>query len=202
MIVARAVLDEGNQGRMRALAVGPRFVEQRADGVHHLEVGLLIIAADVVALTDAAARQDLADCGAMILHVEPVAHIAPIAVHRQGLAGEAVQNHEGDQLFGKLVGAVVVRAIDRESRKPVGVMVRPDQVVGGRLGSGVGAVGCKRGRFAERRIAGSERAEYRSEEHTSELQSQSNLVCRLLLEKKKKKNKNNIETKKKNKKLQ
>src|SRR2546427_7170369 len=36
--------------------------------------------------------------------------------------------------------------------------------------------------------------EFRSEEHTSELQSQSNLVCRLLLEKKKKKatqNKNN-----------
>src|SRR2546430_7162479 len=29
-------------------------------------------------------------------------------------------------------------------------------------------------------------AKYRSEEHTSELQSQSNLVCRLLLEKKKK----------------
>src|SRR2546427_9507741 len=34
----------------------------------------------------------------------------------------------------------------------------------------------------------------RSEEHTSELQSQSNLVCRLLLEKKKK-NKRNIESK-------
>src|SRR5688572_32708943 len=31
---------------------------------------------------------------------------------------------------------------------------------------------------------------WRSEEHTSELQSQSNLVCRLLLEKKKKKHKN------------
>src|SRR2546427_4276832 len=31
----------------------------------------------------------------------------------------------------------------------------------------------------------------RSEEHTSELQSQSNLVCRLLLEKKKKKRKEN-----------
>src|SRR2546427_3233061 len=30
----------------------------------------------------------------------------------------------------------------------------------------------------------------RSEEHTSELQSQSNLVCRLLLEKKKKRNRN------------
>src|SRR2546427_4964498 len=32
----------------------------------------------------------------------------------------------------------------------------------------------------------------RSEEHTSELQSQSNLVCRLLLEKKKKKKQNMI----------
>src|SRR2546427_1253180 len=32
----------------------------------------------------------------------------------------------------------------------------------------------------------------RSEEHTSELQSQSNLVCRLLLEKKKKKKKKRI----------
>src|SRR2546430_16209898 len=32
----------------------------------------------------------------------------------------------------------------------------------------------------------SQRIEPRSEEHTSELQSQSNLVCRLLLEKKKK----------------
>src|SRR5688572_32661680 len=36
----------------------------------------------------------------------------------------------------------------------------------------------------------------RSEEHTSELQSQSNLVCRLLLEKKKKKKKYQIHNKK------
>src|SRR2546427_4412884 len=33
----------------------------------------------------------------------------------------------------------------------------------------------------------------RSEEHTSELQSQSNLVCRLLLEKKKKPNHSNVD---------
>src|SRR5688572_30878947 len=40
----------------------------------------------------------------------------------------------------------------------------------------------------------------RSEEHTSELQSQSNLVCRLLLEKKKKKKKTKDVIKKKQKK--
>src|SRR2546430_7686052 len=38
------------------------------------------------------------------------------------------------------------------------------------------------------------RARTRSEEHTSELQSQSNLVCRLLLEKKKKKYNHNYES--------
>src|SRR5438270_8582553 len=44
--------------------------------------------------------------------------------------------------------------------------------------------------FAIARMIDGERLhEVRSEEHTSELQSQSNLVCRLLLEKKKKKNK-------------
>src|SRR2546430_8369685 len=44
----------------------------------------------------------------------------------------------------------------------------------------------------------SDHGDARSEEHTSELQSQSNLVCRLLLEKKKKKQQtpvdNNIES--------
>src|SRR5688572_31585134 len=42
--------------------------------------------------------------------------------------------------------------------------------------------------FAAAGRARAGRGPERSEEHTSELQSQSNLVCRLLLEKKKKKN--------------
>src|SRR2546430_6093536 len=43
-------------------------------------------------------------------------------------------------------------------------------------------VGCRRGPEA---LEGPRPTRPRSEEHTSELQSQSNLVCRLLLEKKK-----------------
>src|SRR5476649_3104753 len=43
---------------------------------------------------------------------------------------------------------------------------------------------------------------WRSEEHTSELQSHSDLVCRLLLEKKKTKTKQYIQNKKKKKKQQ
>src|SRR2546427_5757705 len=41
----------------------------------------------------------------------------------------------------------------------------------------------------DREVVGEAGTTMRSEEHTSELQSQSNLVCRLLLEKKKKQNK-------------
>src|SRR5688572_30904307 len=49
--------------------------------------------------------------------------------------------------------------------------------------------GASRDSIAARRSGWSSISTTRSEEHTSELQSQSNLVCRLLLEKKKKKKK-------------
>src|SRR2546430_7000458 len=61
---------------------------------------------------------------------------------------------------------------------------------GDRGGSQKRAFAGKEGGMSHKRIARPE-ASARSEEHTSELQSQSNLVCRLLLEKKKKKNNNN-----------
>src|SRR2546430_13392353 len=51
-------------------------------------------------------------------------------------------------------------------------------------GRGAGSVAAERKPDAEDQAAHGLRPE-RSEEHTSELQSQSNLVCRLLLEKKK-----------------
>src|SRR5688572_33403598 len=56
-----------------------------------------------------------------------------------------------------------------------GISAKTDRIDGGVL--------VRFGRQAAPRLA------ERSEEHTSELQSQSNLVCRLLLEKKKKKQK-------------
>src|SRR2546427_4817167 len=58
----------------------------------------------------------------------------------------------------------------------------------GRAGFGAAALA----RWSElccQRMQETRTAHPRSEEHTSELQSQSNLVCRLLLEKKKKKDK-------------
>src|SRR5712691_7235317 len=58
---------------------------------------------------------------------------------------------------------------------------------------------CCRRRGMSGQIATSGTWSLRSEEHTSELQSQSNIVCRLLLEKKKKKTEIDNKGKKKNK---
>src|SRR2546427_5002625 len=65
----------------------------------------------------------------------------------------------------------------RAERGPAEVVQpRPEEV------AGVSAAVLHRAARASRGLAA---APHRSEEHTSELQSQSNLVCRLLLEKKK-----------------
>src|SRR3989475_3550348 len=60
-----------------------------------------------------------------------------------------------------------------------------------RRGSGLNRDG---GKSAESSSASRRSGSKRSEEHTSELQSQSNLVCRLLLEKKKKNYKQKMST--------
>src|SRR5688572_31879223 len=72
------------------------------------------------------------------------------------------------------VGAGRLRSADRP---PVHPAPRWESAAGARLPR-------RRGGLRGRHLEGDEE---RSEEHTSELQSQSNLVCRLLLEKKKKK---------------
>src|SRR6266567_3364962 len=80
------------------------------------------------------------------------------------------------------VAGGTVRAAARRHRRPR-VEERGDQA------HGRGDAG-RRAEHDQERAGGRRRRHHgrdRSEEHTSELQSQSNLVCRLLLEKKKKK---------------
>src|SRR2546430_5223138 len=72
----------------------------------------------------------------------------------------------------------------RAHRAPPGLRVAPQSVFPARLGChGRGRACAHLLRLPQGTPAGSStRTHLRSEEHTSELQSQSNLVCRLLLE--------------------
>src|SRR5882762_10546267 len=99
--------------------------------------------------------------------------------------------------------AAQVRADSRDDLIVDGL--RPDrQLIGGHLlvpiaaeqGGRDGTVGPRRARHVDDHVVHHHPAE-RSEEHTSELQSHLNIVCRLLLEKKKKKKKKYFILKKK-----
>src|SRR2546430_12898666 len=80
----------------------------------------------------------------------------------------------------------MIRRPPRSTLFPYTTLFRSDLLGGAPAGPGplIGAEFVERGALG--RGAGVAAHQVRSEEHTSELQSQSNLVCRLLLEKKKK----------------
>ena len=84
--------------RVAAVVAGPvghvfdqRFVGsgQLQDPVHDLDVLALVRTAAVVDLTGLAMSQDVADPASEVLHVEPVAHVAPIAVDGEVVAAPA-----------------------------------------------------------------------------------------------------------------
>jgi len=71
----------------------------------------LVLAADVVPLPGRAGPQDRPDGAVVVLHVDPVADVPAVAVDRERLALDHVEDHERQEFLGELVGAVVVRAI-------------------------------------------------------------------------------------------
>src|SRR5438093_8557837 len=85
----------------------------------------------------------------------------------------------------------MIRRPPRSTLFPYTTLFRSRELASGDLVEAVVPIWAARG--AERRVVGvivvgthvTDRLEARSEEHTSELQSLTNLVCRLLLEKKK-----------------
>ena len=83
----------------------------------------------------------------MVAYVEPVADVLALAVDGNGSVLQRVQDDQRDELFGKLVGAVVIRAIRDDHRQAVGVPVSPHEVVAGRLRSRI-----RRARIVGRRF--------------------------------------------------
>src|SRR2546430_3279860 len=113
------------------------------------------------------------DCGAEVapaLLACPACHRLVHAAELKRLAGEADQAKQTGDAGGEL-------AAWRQALELLPPDTAQHQTVAARVAELSSAV--------DRQPAGAKRGSRRSEEHTSELQSQSNLVCRLLLEKKK-----------------
>ena len=76
----------------------------------------------------------------MILHEEPVADVLPVAVDRKRLAFERVENHQRNELLGKLVRTVVVRAVGSECGQTKRVLIGADEMIRTGLGCRIRAV--------------------------------------------------------------
>ena len=135
--MARAVSDEGDQGFV-GFGARPKFVKDAADSFDEVQVGLLVVAADVVSFAGNAFFEDGSEGGAMITDVEPVADVLAFSVNGNGFATKAFENHHRDEFFGKLIGAVVVRTVRHEDGQTVSILPCAGEVIRGGLASGVG----------------------------------------------------------------
>src|SRR5262249_13370123 len=111
-IVTRPVLDEADELGMRAVRRLRQLLgENGADLPPQVDVAALGAAADIVGLADSAATQHKLESASVVLDEEPVADIGAGTVDRQRLALDGVEDDERDELLGKLVGPVIVRAV-------------------------------------------------------------------------------------------
>ena len=85
----------------------------------------------------------------MIAHVQPVAHLHAVAIHRQRFARQGVGDHQRDELFREMERPVIVGTVGRQHRQAVRVVPGAHQVVAGGLAGAVGAVGLVDVRFGE-----------------------------------------------------
>ena len=148
----RPVFDEGDLRSIRA-AVGFRveFVEQAAQVGHEFQIGFLVQTTDVVHLSTAPGLEYPTEGTAMVSYIQPVAHVLAVAVHGQGVACQGVVYDQRNELFRKLVRAVIVRAVGRYRREPVGGNVCVHQVIRGSFAGAIRTVRPIAVRFGKRR---------------------------------------------------
>ena len=172
--MALAILDIAFQTG-RCLAPGSRCIRETLGegrigskgGVHaptdlldNFDVGQLLPTADIIDLARPALGDTEFDAPAMILDMQPVAHVHAVAVDGQLAAVQCVQQEERDQLLWKLKGPVIVRAIAGRRLQPVGVVVGAHQMIGASLGRGIRRIWRVGRGLAEGRVVRPQRTVY------------------------------------------
>ena len=121
------------------------------DGAQHVDVEPLAVGADEVGLAHLTLGEDGPHGAGVVVGVDPVAHVAAVAVELGAHAVQDVGDLARDELLHVLVGAVVVGAVGDGRPHAEGAVPGAHQVVGGRLGGAVGGAGAVRGLLGEAR---------------------------------------------------
>ena len=130
--------DRGRGGRARARSASASAPVSEMIRLDHLDVRKLVGPADVVGLARHPALEDDVDRRGEVLDEEPVAHLRAVAVDRDRVAVERVEDGQRDQLLRVLARPVVVGGADDQRVGAEGVLEGGDDQVATGLRGGVG----------------------------------------------------------------
>ena len=136
-----------------------RLSQAREYRAQHVDVGALAVGADEVGLPHLALGEDGPHGARVVVGVDPVAHVAAVAVELGAHAVQDVGDLARDELLHVLVGAVVVGAVGDRGAQAVGAGPGAHEHVGAGLGARVRAARVIRrllgelGRVVEREVA-------------------------------------------------
>jgi hypothetical protein len=94
------------------------------DGLHDVDVGLLVMAPDVIDLAIDAMTDNQIDRIAMVSNIKPVPDVHALAIDRQRLIVDRFLDHERNQLLRVLVRPVVIGAAGHRDRELEGPVIR------------------------------------------------------------------------------
>lgn len=129
-VVAEAVGDVGDELVAVAFGVTEETVNGLDDDTDDVDVLPFVEATDVIGLGNLAFVEDGVDCTGVVNDIEPVAHVLALSIDRQRFAVTDIVDEQRNELFGELVGTVVVGTVGHDGGHSVCVMIGTDEVVG------------------------------------------------------------------------
>ncbi len=139
-VVAQTIRHVGDEVQVLAFGATEQLIDSFNHDLDDVDVLPFVEAADVVGFGNFAVMENHVDGAGMVFYEEPVAHVFALAVNRERLLVADVVDEQRNQLFGELVGPVVVAAVRHDGRHAVGVVERAHKVVGTRLASRIRAM--------------------------------------------------------------
>lgn len=139
-VVAQTVGYVRNQVHVFTLLAAQQTVYRVDYHLDDVNVLPLIETADVIGSCRLTVVENHVDGPRMVFHIQPVAHVFPLAIYRQRLAVTDVVDEQRNQLLRELIRPVVVRTVRHDGRHAVRVVECPHKVVTACLAGRVGAV--------------------------------------------------------------
>ena len=106
-----------------------RFAQFFANQFDDVDISHFIMAADIIDFADMALLEDEVDGPAMVFDIEPVADIEAVPIDRQRLVMQGIDDHEGNQLFRKMIRPIVIGTAADGHRQTIGPMIGQNQEV-------------------------------------------------------------------------